>query len=359
MDNVIDFLTVYPNKKAVEKDPSIFPTKAILTPIVTFAPETNWGFGLGVKNLFKLKGSGDETRTSNIPLSFLYTVDHKYQFFSGLDIFFPQERYKLTGNINVQSFPSFYYGVGQDTPRSNEEEYTYTQVLIEPLFLKNVLHPFLYLGGGPRFNSVRSIEAEPEGLLDLSERSGANGSTSVGFQVALIFDSRDNILNAAEGAYFELTRGLYSKDLGGSQNFELTKFDFRYYLQPFNKPSSVLAFQFTGQLSHGDTPLFELGRMGGKETLRGYFEGRYTDRHLITTQAEWRQKVSPRWGVVAFAGIGGVSSSLQAFEFENIRPAGGLGLRFLVDEKENLNVRLDFGLGQEKLNYYFTIAEAF
>ena len=32
---------------------------------------------------------------------------------------------------------------------------------------------------------------------------------------------------------------------------------------------------------------------------------------------------------------------------------------YLVDEEENLNLRLDFGLGNEKLNYYFKIAESF
>jgi len=51
--------------------------------------------------------------------------------------------------------------------------------------------------------------------------------------------------------------------------------------------------------------------------------------------------------------------SLDEFDFGTIRTSVGVGLRFLVDEEENLNLRLDFGIGNEKINYYFKIAEAF
>ena len=93
--------------------------------------------------------------------------------------------------------------------------------------------------------------------------------------------------------------------------------------------------------------------------MRGYFEGRYTDRHLMATQVEWRQKFSHRWGAVAFAGVGNVAPALDAFDIGTIRTSFGVGIRFLVDKEENLNLRLDFGAGNEKVNYYFKIAEAF
>lgn len=359
LDKIIDFLTVHPNKKAVERDSSIHPAKAILTPVVSYAPETNLGFGLGVKGLFKMRGSGPETRTSNIPLSLLYTIDKKYQFFSGFAIFSPGEKYMLTGNINIQSFPSFYFGVGQNTPDSNEEAFGYRQILIEPILLKNIFRPYLYFGGGFRFNKIDQIEAEQDGLLALSKRSGANGSTSSGFQIALIYDSRDNILNASKGFYLELTHGIYSKNLGGSQNFELSRFDFRYYIPMFQKSRSTLAFQLMAHLSHGNTPLFELGRLGGHEIMRGYFEGRYTERQLYATQLEWRQKLNHRWGIIGFTGLGTVAPSFDQLKMRHVRTSFGVGLRFLIDPHENLNLRLDFGFGAKKMKYYFKIAEAF
>jgi len=359
LEKIVDFLTVYPNKKAVEKDSTLYPAKAIFTPVVSYAPETNLSIGVGMKGLFKMKGSGPETRTSNIPLTVQYTIENKYFFFSGFSIFSPQERYMLTGNVRVQSFPSLFFGIGQDTPKSNEEAFGYSQILIEPILVKNLFKPYLFFGGGIRYNKINNIEPEPDGLLVNSDQAGSDGSTAVGIQLAMIYDSRDNILNATDGFFIGLTHGIYGKYLGSTQDFELTRFDFRYYMQPFGNPSSILAFQALTHFSHGDTPMLELGRLGGGDIMRGYFEGRYTDRHLFATQIEFRQKLTHLFGVVAFAGMGSVASSPDEFNIKNVRPSYGLGLRFLVDPEENLNVRLDFGFGQEKSKFYFKIAEAF
>jgi outer membrane protein assembly factor BamA len=358
-ENLVEFLTVHPNKKTVALDSTAYPAKLIFTPVVSYAPETNLSFGLGMKGLFKLNGSGDETRTSNIPLTVQYSVENKYLFFSGFDIFWPQERYVLTGNVRVQSFPSLFFGVGQDSPKSNQEEFGFSRLLVEPIFLKNMFIPYLYFGGGLRYNRISNVDFISDGLLANSLQTGALGSTSVGGQLAAIYDSRDNLLNAKNGVYLRLTHGFYGKLLGGTHDFELTRLDMRYYTQPFKKSNSVLAFQFTMHFSHGDTPLQELGRLGGSESLRGYFEGRYTDRNLFVTQVEWRQKISRLWGVTAFTGVGSVASSIGQFDISSLRPAVGVGVRFLIDPEEDLNLRLDFGAGQEKINYYFKIAEAF
>lgn len=358
-EKIIEFLTIHPNAKAVKLDSTLYPSKAIFTPVVSYAPETNLSLGLGMKGLFKMKGSGSETRTSNMPLTVQYTIENKYLFFSGFQIFWPKERYILAGNLRVQSFPSLFFGLGPDTPKTNEEEFGYSQILFEPIFTKKLLLPHLFLGGGIRYNKISSVESQPDGLLENTVQLGALGSTSAGFQFAMIYDNRDNLLNAKKGVYLQLTHGFYGKILGGTQKFELTRFDFRYYLQPNKTSKNVLAFQLQAQFSHNDVPLLELGRLGGDVTMRGYFEGRYTDRHLIATQVEWRQKLSRLLGLTAFTGIGGVAPSLGEFSFDNVRPAVGVGVRFLIDPKEDLNLRLDFGRGQEKLSYYFKIAEAF
>ncbi len=358
-NKLLEFLTLHPNNRAVKKDSSIYPAKAIFTPVISYAPETNLSIGVGMKGLFKMRGSGDETRTSNLPLTAQYTIENKYLFFSGFEIFSPQEKYMLTGNIRIQSFPSLFFGIGPDTPKSNEEEFNYSQILLEPIFLKNVFRRYLFLGGGIRFNKISKVEAQPNGLLESIDQPGALGSTSSGLEFAMIYDSRDNLLNASEGSFISLTHGFYGSWIGSSHNFQLTKFDFRYFIQPLGKPSSILGFQLFSQFSQGDTPLQEMGQLGGHEIMRGYFEGRYTDRHLIATQVEWRQKLSHRWGAVAFVGIADVAPSLDGFDFETLRTSLGIGLRFLVDEEENLNLRLDFGVGNEKINYYFKIAESF
>jgi len=312
-----------------------------------------------MKGLFKIRGSGDETRTSNLPLTVQYTIENKYLFFSGFEIFSPQEKYMLTGNIRIQSFPSLYFGIGDDTPKSNEEEFNYSQVLLEPILLKNLFRKYLFFGAGIRYNKISKVEAQPNGLLENTDQPGTLGSTSSGLELAMIYDSRDNILNASEGYFISLTHGFYDSFIGSTQDFQLTKFDFRHYMQPLGTPSSILGFHFVSQFSKGDTPLQELGQLGGQFIMRGYFEGRYTDRHMIASQIEWRQNLSHRWGLAAFVGVGNVAPRLDEFDLNTLRTSYGVGIRFLVDKAENLNLRLDFGVGNEKINYYFKIAEAF
>jgi len=359
MNNILEFLSLHPNKKAAERDSTIYPAKIILTPVITYAPETNIGIGVGMKSLFKMRGSGDETRTSNLPLSAQYTIENKYFFYSGFEIFTPQEKYMLTGNVRFQSFPSLYFGIGSDTPKSNEEKFNYSQILLEPLLLKNLFKKYLFFGGGIRYNRISKVEPLQDGLLETTGPTGSLGSTSSGLELAVIYDSRDNLLNAIRGYFISLTHGFYGGWLGSTHDFQLTKLDFRHFIQPLGNPSSVLGVHFLAQFSSGDTPLQDMGQLGGHRLMRGYFDGRYTDRHLVATQVEWRQKLSHRWGAVAFAGIGNVMPSLDEFDFGTIRTSVGVGLRFLVDEEENLNLRLDFGIGNEKINYYFKIAEAF
>jgi hypothetical protein len=102
-----------------------------------------------------------------------------------------------------------------------------------------------------------------------------------------------------------------------------------------------------------------LATFGGQNLLRGYYDGRYRDKHAATLQAEYRRRLTGRWGIVAFAGAGGVAPNLNSFQLRNTRPSGGLGVRYLISKSEGINLRLDFGFGKGSSGVYFTGGEAF
>ena len=355
----VEFFTLHPNRKIAARDTAVYPSKLILTPIIAYSPETSLEFGVGTKYLFKFRGSGPETRTSNMPLGITYTLNHQLLLNSGYEIFFNQERYMLTGNFRIKLFPQFYYGVGRDTPESNEELYSFNQVLVEPILLKQIGFRHLFLGAGVRYNYVGNLQFEgEESALENSGLPGALGSTSVGAELALVYDSRDNILTAHQGWFAELTHGFYGKALGGTHEFQLTRLDLRKFI-PMNKKRHILAFQLVGTFSFQDVPLSELSALGGKDIMRGYYEGRYLDNHLIAAQTEYRFRLYQRLGAVVFAGAGDVAHRVEDFRLSNFRPSVGAGLRFLIDRTEDLNLRFDYGVGTRTQNYYFKIAEAF
>jgi hypothetical protein len=86
-----------------------------------------------------------------------------------------------------------------------------------------------------------------------------------------------------------LTHGLYDRVFGGTNKFNLTRFDLRHYLDVAQKNDDVLAFHFLGQFSRGDLPFLEFSFFRGSEIMRGYQEGRYVERDLLDTQVKYRK----------------------------------------------------------------------
>lgn len=355
----VEFLTIEPNRRAVEEDSTLYLSKIIVSPVISYSPETSLGMGFGAKYLFKFKGSRAETRTSNVPLSFTYTLNNQFVFFSGFEVFTNQERYVIAGNIIYRRFPQLYYDVGRDTPESNEEEYSFQQLLIEPILLKRAIFRYLFLGGGIRINDISRVDVEEDGSLEDNNRTGERGSTSIGGEFALLYDSRDKILTASNGWYAEFTLGVYEESLGSTSNFRLTRLDLRHFFTPFKNRNDVLAFQFKTQFSNGDTPISELARLGSDEIMRGYYEGRFIDNHLIAFQAEYRKTIKGAVGLIVFAGMGDVANKVSDFDITRFRPSYGFGLRYLLDAKEDLNLRFDWGFGDNTNNFYLNISEAF
>ncbi|KQC32826.1 membrane protein [Nonlabens sp. YIK11] len=359
-ENLKELFTFYPNRKAVERDSTLYPSKFIAAPVVSYSPETDFAFGIGAKYLFKFAGSGDETRVSNMPITFQYTLNSQYFLYSGFEIFTNQEKWVIEGNILFQNYPRLYYGIGNGTPESAEEVYNYNQLLIEPIFLKQAFLRHLFVGAGIRYNHIYNTDFEEDGLIATEQLDGFDGSTSVGVEVAALYDSRDVILNASSGWYLEFTHGKYGEFLGGTNKFNLTRIDLRHFLKVSKKNNDVLGFQFVGRTVRNNQPFSEYSFLGSSEIMRGYREGRFIDRDLVAAQAEYRKNFKDsRIGAVVFVGAGDVYRNIDEFQFSSLKPSYGVGVRYKLDESENLNIRLDWGFGRGTNELYLGIAEAF
>lgn len=360
LEKLKEFFTFYPNAVAAERDTTLYLQKFIAAPVVSYSPETNFAFGTGAKYLFKFAGSGEETRVSNMPMTLQYTLNSQFFLYSGFEVFTNQEKWVIEGNLLFQNYPRIYYGMGNNTPVTAEEQYDYNQFLFEPIFLKRMFHRYLFIGAGVRYNHIYNTKIEDDGLIAQNRPDGFDGSTSMGVEVALLYDSRSNILNSQDGWYFEFTHGKYDKVLGGTNIFNLTRFDLRHYVEISKKSKDVLAFQFAGRFTRENIPFSEFSFFGSSELMRGYQEGRFVDRDMLATQVEYRKRFKDsRIGAVAFVGTGDVYNNVTDFQFNNLKPNYGAGLRYMLDKSENLNIRLDWGFGRGTNSFYLGIAEAF
>ena len=94
--------------------------------------------------------------------------------------------------------------------------------------------------------------------------------------------------------------------------------------------------------------------------MRGYYDGRYKDLDQMIFQAEYRFPIYKRFSAVAFGGTGSVAKNFADYALNDFKYSYGGGIRFAVDTKEKLNIRVDYGIGQGRNSgLYLQLGEAF
>ena len=333
--------------------------KYIISPFAFYMPETNLVIGAGIKRFYHFGKNDDSlTRISNITGSFQYSLNGQYLIQGQYQIFSNHENYYSIGYFGYTRFPIMFYGIGNGIDMDKGENVAYDYAIFDNLTYRKIGKSG-FVGLGWRYYNMFNVKSKENGLLENNNVLGNKGSIVSGLSISYLFDSRNNILTPSKGSFAQLTYSIHSRATGSTHNFNRWQLDTRYYFKPFAKRQDVLAFQGYGFLSNGDVPFNELGQMGGDMIMRGYYQGSYRDKNLLAFQAEYRLQLLKRWGIVGFAGAGGISDATNHFNLDTIKPSYGGGLRFKINRKENVNVRVDYGFGKGQQNVYFFIAEAF
>lgn len=352
-DQVIDFFS-----GEIPLDSNQHPIIWVVAPVIAYAPETSWQFGIGGKVLFKPRGVGDIERVSFVSFAIRYTLNHQLMASPEYTIFMRDEKFIHRGEVAYIKFPQLYYGIGNNTTVDKEEIFSYNTVSLEHLIYRNIFDK-LYAGIGFKVATNFNINVEEGGLLQLEQPIGVLPNQAVGFDFGFMYDNRDNVLSTTNGILAEFRQRFFRKWLGSDFHYAVGELDFRTYWSPFANRRDILAWQLYGYFSEGETPFTELAALGGDMIMRGYYEGRYLDNHLLATQVEYRFPIWRDLGAVAFAGIGDVANRFQDFNIPDIKYSLGAGLRYTLIPEENLNIRLDFAVGKETTNFYINISEAF
>lgn len=176
---------------------------------------------------------------------------------------------------------------------------------------------------------------------------------SVGLGVGIIYDGRDMPTNPYEGLYFKFQSTFYDKTLGSDNQFESNKVELDTYL-PIGQYITV-ALAFNGCHKSGDIPLWGACTLG----LRGFSATEYMAKSAIELEGEMRWRISEDWGIVAFLGAGKVKNVASQFYSNNIVSSYGLGVRYMIQPIERINLRLDYARSGDDDAVYFSIGEAF
>ena len=329
-------------------------------PTLAFAPETSWE--LGISSLFVYYARKDTTnRLSEINGFAFYTLRRQYGGLFDHALFTHKNRYAFLGRVRYQNFPLLYFGIGPNTEPEPLATVDAQLLNIRERVLKRVAKN-IFIGPEIDFQRLANVQFIKEGTSSLVLPPGSGGSTNIGFGGGVLYDDRHNVLNVRDGAFAELAALHYNPNVGSDFSFTTLLSDNRLYKPVGTR--NVLALQAFGQFNIGEPPFNQLDLLGGERLMRGYYAGRYRDKNLIATQAEFRMLplklgFSKRIGAALFAATGTVFNNFNQLQARNFLFAGGAGLRFLLFPKKDIFTRFDYARTREGSGIYIFIGEAF
>jgi hypothetical protein len=278
----------------------------------------------------------------------MYTSSESYAYGIGQQNYWGEDRWRFSGalahaDLQLKLRPGAENGDGGRT-----------DWLIDGNVLQAELSRMIagdwYVGLTSRFVDInQSFETDRQtGNFDLG-----SSIRTVGIGLSVEHDSRDLPLNSYSGRLFEL-RGLFNDSAFGSDStYQAYHAALRsYHLLTKNV---VLAWELEACKKAGSVPLWDACRIG----LRGFPATDYLGKLSGSAQIELRWKFWKRWGLVGFAGGGGVDQSLNKEDDGEVVPSYGVGLRFMLLKSKRINFRLDYGRSDEGDAVYFSVGEAF
>ncbi|MBB1200276.1 hypothetical protein EGM70_08215 [Enterobacteriaceae bacterium 89] len=319
-----------------------------------YTPELKLGLGTAVAGIYRMDPNDKTTQNSSISFTGFVSTSgalglglHNYTFFT-------DDRWRLFVDGSIAKVPTKFWGVGYDAAQGDSQKYNDNSIQVHPQLLRQMADN-LYLGVGWDFSAMNANVEDSHPGDKFSQYTSNTNPLSSGATVSLNYDTRDAITRPQKGQYISVEYSYFDPSLGSDTHFTATKLQYNYYHPIDDK--RVLAFDLWGRFTHGDVPWDRLSLAGDDNRLRGYYQGRYRDKDVVSGQIEYRQKLNWRHGYVLWAGAGALGSSPGDLSKHPLLPTVGAGYRFEV--KPAMNIRLDLGVGRESAGFYFQVAEAF
>ncbi|GAB3653112.1 BamA/TamA family outer membrane protein [Echinicola sediminis] len=318
-------------------------------PAVTYSPETSLGIGAGAIKVFKMENAEEQhLRPSSMPITFVYTLKKQAILEIDLDLWKNYNKDYVNARLELTKYPFQFYGIGNDLPAANQEDYASRYVYFHLNYMRKVL-PHVYLGPRVMFRADKVYEKEGDGQLSSGDIPGSDTPVVLGTGLQLNYDSRDDIFQPRRGFYNQLSWMTFKGLFGNAYSYNRYELDIRKYF-PVGK-DNVIAVHSWWSFIDGEAPFQQLSLLGGSKRMRGYFEGRYRDKLAMVHQAEWRFPVYGNLGMVLFGSTGQVANRFSQYALERFHYGAGFGFRYkLMDE--GINIRIDFGFGDQKAFYF-------
>jgi len=360
-----------------------------LLPIIGYAPANGFTLGVGIAGSILLDNS-EHTHISSALANLVFTSKRQINLNIRHNVYLSHDTWILQGDWRLLFFTQPTYGLGiyelppafslnglSLTDETGAQPMKFNYVRLYETVLRKINRRF-YGGAGISVDFHYSIEDQ---LLNLAGEPPfytshylyctlmdfpADKYSAIGFTGKLLYDSRDNAINAYKGTYLDLGFRINREFLGSTKNSSQILLEARQY-QKLGSGNNLIAFWFLGDfLLSGSIPYLALPSIGWdtyNRSGRGYLQGRFRGENMVYAELEFRYRInrSGLLGGVVFINTISTDNEITGQKlFDRFAFGYGAGLRVKMNKETRTNICIDLGLGQNGSGgIYFGIQEAF
>ena len=354
-------------QQPAEKSVVVHKTRITGYPYLFATPEAGLAFGVGGIVTFYTSVTDSILRPSKVTVGGWYSLNNQYKLSLAPQVNLDENRWQLSLPADFGRFTDKFWGIGNtteelpyDSTTEAETEDFRSEVTNVKLDVQGPVSVFASIRAGIliELNSTRIVDPQLNPYLTADTILGTAGGQTLGFGFPSVWDTRNHAFFPSKGGFYQVRALVFPLVMGADYQYGRVEADFRTFFGP--GPDQVVALQAYGNFVFGNAPFYALSSLGGPYRMRGYFQGRYRDKHFVMAQAEYRRLVWWRVGITLFGGVGDVFGSEGSdLRLRDLKWSLGGGLRFRFNQAEKVNLRADFGFGRHTKGVYFQLEEAF
>lgn len=339
----------------------------VATPVINNSPAMKTGFGANLMYLFKFNKKDTITPPSMLNLIGFYTTNKSYVLVPAARFFWNENKNRafiVLGTIGINN--DFTYDTDGEGREDDGLHLVYKELrsFIWLEYSRKVVgHLYLgalYLGAKNSYKFNQGTDEENEFTEEFFKEQGITDNFVSSIGLSILFDNRDYIYYPTKGFMLSMKPKYFATWLGGENNYADIDLRLNGYFSIAH--NMVIATSVSAGFSTGDVPFSGYQSYGMRNTLRGYPNGKYRGKNMLTLQAEYRWRFYKRLGAVLFAGTGSIwgNEEQEKFYERNWLPSAGIGARFMISRAKKINLRIDYAIGVEgNQGIYFGMMEAF
>ena len=364
--DIIDVLSGLLGRKRVEPELEVNPgnmrgLSLTLLPSIGYNPSQGVFFGVSASAGGAL-GDPRTTTPSTGSAGVSYSTNQQLSVQVRSDFYLPDNKYALKGDWRYLDTNQPTYGLGPATSAQRRSPMDFKLYRLYQTGYWHVPNTLFYAGLGYHFDQWDEIvetDFPPGTPTDYRLYSGGAVTRSVasGISLNVLYDTRDNPLNAHKGSFWNASLRGYLPAFGSDDTWQALFSDFRTYPSlPVGSRNTLAIWNYVW-FTFGQPPYLSLPAIGWDtygRSGRGWLQGRIRGRDQIYTECEYR--VSLRrdglLGAVVFMNLMATTIPEQG-NFGLLDPGMGGGLRLKFNKHSDTNLAVDMAWDEFRVSHVF------